>query len=147
MYLTKSARASILPPRAKLYFLLSIASNPIEINDVISEIDYSDAIDYHESHKADATMVVNRFETQNPYGVIETDGNIFRSYEEKPIKHENINTGIYIFNSEVFKYIEEEKYLDMPDLFTKLSNLKKKVIVYPIYEKWQDLGHKKNFKK
>lgn len=46
--------------------------------DVISEIDYSDAIDYHELHKADATMVVNRFETQNPYGVIETDGNIFR---------------------------------------------------------------------
>tara|TARA_B110001454_G_C12665419_1_gene411357 strand:+ start:224 stop:1267 length:1044 start_codon:yes stop_codon:yes gene_type:complete len=110
--------------------------------DVISEIDYSEAIDYHEFHKADATMAVNRFETQNPYGVIETDGNIFKSYHEKPIKHENINAGIYIFKSEVFKYIDDEKYLDMPDFFAKLLKLKKKVIVYPIYEKWQDMGQK-----
>ena len=30
----------------------------------------------------------------------------------------------------------------MPDFFTKLVKAGKKVIVYPIYEEWYDLGQK-----
>ena len=71
--------------------------------DVISDIDYGDTIDYHKSHNADVTMVVRRYETQNPFGVIETKGNTFHSYHEKPIKYENINAGIYIFKTDVLK--------------------------------------------
>jgi len=115
--------------------------------DVISEIDYGDAIDYHELNYADATMVVHRYETQNPFGVIETKGNTFHSYHEKPIKYENINAGIYIFKTDVLKYLQNEKYKDMPEFFTELSKAKKKVIVYPIYELWNDLGHKNDFEK
>ena len=109
---------------------------------MISDIDYGDAIDYHKLHQADVTMVVRRHETQNPFGVVETKGNNFYSYHEKPIKHENVNAGIYIFESKILKYLEDEKYKDMPEFFTTLVAERKKVIVYPIYESWHDLGQK-----
>jgi len=112
--------------------------------DVISEIDYGDAIDYHKNNNADATMIVNRHEIQNPFGVVETKENKFVSYTEKPIKYENISAGIYIFEAENFKYLKPETYEDMPQFFTNLVKKNKKVIVYPIFEKWNDLGHKKD---
>ena len=112
--------------------------------DVISEIDYGEAIDYHKKNNADATMIVNRHEIQNPFGVVETKENKFLSYTEKPIKYENISAGIYIFEVENFKYLKHETYVDMPQFFTNLVKKNKKVIVYPIFEKWNDLGHKKD---
>ena len=110
--------------------------------DVICDIDYGDIVDYHKSNKADATMAVYCHETQNPFGVVETNKNIFLSYHEKPIKSENINAGIYILETEVLKYLKDEKYKDMPEFFKDLSESKKKVIVYPIYENWNDLGRR-----
>jgi len=130
-----------------LCYLKNLESQTILVTncDIISEIDYGDAIDYHELHRADATMVVHRYGTQNPFGVIETKGNTFHSYHEKPIKYENINAGIYIFKTDVLKYLQNEKYKDMPEFFKTLSKAKKKVIVYPIYEFWHDLGYKNDF--
>jgi len=112
--------------------------------DIVSGVDYGDVLDYHNHNSADATMVVRRYETRNPFGVIETKDNNFISYKEKPVKNENINAGIYVLESNVLKYIENENYLDMPDFFMKLKKEGKKVIVYPIYESWLDLGQPKN---
>ena len=94
--------------------------------DVISEIDYGEAIDYHKKNNADATMIVNRHEIQNPFGVVETKENKFLSYTEKPIKYENISAGIYIFEVENFKYLKHETYVDMPQFFTNLVKKTKK---------------------
>ena len=110
--------------------------------DIISDADYGDIIDYHRSNKALATMVVRRYENRNPYGVISTKGNRFLAYDEKPFSQENINAGIYVFESKVFKFLKKDKYFDMTELFIYLEKKKKKVIVYPIYENWQDFGQK-----
>ena len=110
--------------------------------DVVSDIDYANALDYHKKNSADATMVVRRYETQNPFGVILTQENNFISYHEKPIKQENINAGIYILESNMLKFLENEKYINMPEFFSILTKKEKKVIVYPIYESWHDLGQK-----
>ena len=61
---------------------------------------------------------------------------------EKPIIDQNINAGIYKLETNILKLIKHEKYLDMPDFFMKLKNNKKKIVVYPIYESWVDLGKK-----
>jgi len=111
--------------------------------DIISDINYEDALNYHETNSADATMVVRRYETKNPFGVIETKDNDFISYYEKPTKSENINAGIYIFKSNVLKNLKEE-YKDMPQFFEDLIKLGKKVKVYPIHEDWNDFGQNQN---
>ena len=110
--------------------------------DVLSNIDYAKALDYHNAYSADATMVVRNYTTHNSFGVVETKGTNFLSCKEKPIIDQNINAGIYILETKILKLIKHEKYLDMPDFFMKLRNEKKKVIVYPIYESWVDLGKK-----
>ncbi len=111
--------------------------------DVISDLDYLDVLKYHKKNKATATMVVMQHENVNPYGVVTAKGNKFLGYSEKPVKVERINAGIYVFESKVFKYIKKNKYLDMNIFFLNLLRLKQKIVVYPIYEKWQDFGQKK----
>ncbi len=114
--------------------------------DVISEVDYADIIEYHKLNAADVTMVVKRYETKNPFGVIKTKGNNFLSYSEKPVKYENINAGIYVFNVKVFKLLKKEEHKDMNKFFEDLIRLKKKVIVYPVHERWEDFGSKEVLK-
>ena len=130
-----------------LYLLKNIKDKHVLVTncDVISDIDYSDVIDYHKLNNADVTMVVKRYEKKNPFGVIETKGNNFIAYYEKPVKYENINAGIYVFNTKNFKYLKKEQHKDMNKFFEDLVKLGKKVIVYPVYESWTDLGTKKSF--
>lgn len=137
---------SFLGTAGSLCYLKNLNDQPIVVTncDVLSSMDYGDALDYHKANSADATMVVHNYKTHNSFGVIKTNGKKFISCEEKPIRYENINAGIYILNSKVLKHIEHEKKLEMPDFFKKLKKKGKKVIVYPIYEFWNDLGQKKN---
>ena len=111
--------------------------------DVLSDLDYGDVVDYHNINKSDATMVIRKFENRNQYGVIKAKGNNFVNYEEKPITLENINAGIYVFNSNVFKNLNFNKKIDMTEFFLKLKKKKKKVKIYPIYENWADFGQRK----
>ena len=132
-----------------LFYLKYLKNETIMVTncDIISDIDYGDALDYHIKNSADATIVVHRYETRNPFGVIKAKGNKFISYQEKPIKYENINAGIYVIGTKVLKYLKNEEYIDMPDFIARLSKKKRKVIVYPIYESWNDLGQKEeNYK-
>ena len=110
--------------------------------DVISEIDYGEAIDYHKNN-ADATMIVNRHEIQNPFGVVETKENKFLSYTEKPIKYENISQGFTYLKLKTLN-TSNMKPMKICHIFYKFSKKKQKSIVYPIFEKWNDLGHKKD---
>ena len=54
-----------------------------------------------------------------------------------------INTGIYVMNKNVLKKIKKNRFLNMTDLIKRLIKKKIKVISFPIYEKWEDLGTKK----
>ncbi len=131
-----------------LYLLKKLKDKYVLVTncDVISDVNYADVIRYHKNQKADVTMVIKRYEIKNSFGVIETKGNNFVSYQEKKMKYENINAGIYVFNVKNFKILKKEKHKDMNNFFEDLTKMGKKVIVYPIYERWVDLGHKEYIK-
>ncbi len=135
---------SFLGTAGSLCYLKHLINKTIVVTncDVLSSVDYAQALDYHKSHSADATMVVRNYTTHNSFGAVETKGINFLSCKEKPIIDQNINAGIYILETNILKLIKHEKYLDMPDFFMKLKNNKKKIVVYPIYESWVDLGKK-----
>ena len=105
---------SFLGTAGSLCYLKNLNDQPIVVTncDVLSSMDYGDALDYHKANSADATMVVHNYKTHNSFGVIKTNGKKFISCEEKPIRYENINAGIYILNSKVLKHIEHEKKLE-----------------------------------
>ena len=108
--------------------------------DVITDIDYSDFLEYHTAQNAAATVAVRTHEFQIPYGVVQINGLEVESYEEKPIVSSLINTGVYALEPDILDYIKEPRYRDMPEILDISRDLKKKVIVYPLHESWIDIG-------
>ena len=108
--------------------------------DVITDINYSDFLEYHTVQNAAATVAVHTHEFQIPYGVVQINGLEVESYEEKPIVSSLINAGVYALDPDILDLIAEPKFRDMPEILDISRDLKKKVIVYPLHESWIDIG-------
>ncbi|MBY0518470.1 MAG: nucleotidyltransferase family protein [Bacteriovoracaceae bacterium] len=115
--------------------------------DLLTKVNFSQLLDFHEKSKSDGTMCVRKYDFQVPYGVIETDGDSIQKIIEKPIHAFFVNAGIYVLNPKFLDYIKQGEYMDMPTLFdlakTKMKNLK----VFPIHEYWLDIGRLEDFEK
>ena len=108
--------------------------------DVLTDINYSDFLEYHTAQNAAATVAVHTHEFQIPYGVVQINGLEVESYEEKPIISSLINAGVYALEPDILDYVKEPRYRDMPEILDISRDLKKKVIVYPLHESWIDIG-------
>lgn len=118
--------------------------------DVICDIDYERIINFHLTNKADFTIVTSQKVIKLKYGLLKNLNLNIDSIEEKPSLSFNINTGIYIFNPDCLKFIKKNQIFDAVKLIKSLKKNKKKILSYPIYEKWFDLGTPEdlfNFKK
>ena len=63
------------------------------------------------------------------------------SIEEKPIYNFLVNTGFYVVNPRILKFIKINQYLDMDILINFLLKKKFKIGVYPLDENsWLDFG-------
>jgi dTDP-glucose pyrophosphorylase len=108
--------------------------------DVLSDVKFNGILEFHKQNQASATMGVQSHEWQVPYGVIDTEGIEITGYNEKPSYKSLINAGVYVLNPEFRKVMETQEMYDMPTVFTTLSQMKKKIVAYPIYESWIDIG-------
>ena len=66
---------------------------------------------------------------------------------EKPITLNNVNAGMYIISTSILSELKKLEYLDMPDLLRTLQKKGKRVIAFPIYESWADIGTLKDIRK
>jgi len=124
---------SLLKPKSKAPFIVTNG-------DLLTEVNYANLLDFHSSNRSDATMAIKKYELQNPYGVVNTNGFEISSFEEKPIQISYVNAGIYVINPETLKFINKKKFCDMPNFFMKLKNQNLLINAYPIHETWSDLG-------
>ena len=115
--------------------------------DLLTNINFENMMEYHLSHNSVATMGVREYDFQVPYGVVETDGVDIVSIEEKPMHQFFVSGGIYVLSPNVLKYIPENEYYDMPTLFEKVIEEKKKSISFAIPEYWLDIGRIEEFEK
>ena len=60
--------------------------------------------------------------------------------EEKPKENLRVASGIYLIKSSLIKNIKKNTNIDMPEFIEKLILKKCNVGVFPIYEKWIDVG-------
>jgi dTDP-glucose pyrophosphorylase len=129
-----------------LSLLNPVPNSPIIVTngDLITEIHYSDLLEFHELHEASATMAVRTLEWQNPFGVVETDGINIKRYDEKPIFHNQINAGVYVLNPSALTLIPKSEAIDMPALFNILKEEDERLIAFPIHEQWLDIGQPKD---
>lgn len=113
--------------------------------DVLTDIRYSELLDFHLLHSAKATMAVRLHEWQHPFGVVHTKGVDIVGFEEKPIHKTHVNAGIYVIDSNVLHLIKKEDYMDMPTLFSKIKDNGERAIVYPMHEPWMDVGRQDDY--
>jgi NDP-sugar pyrophosphorylase family protein len=84
-------------------------------------------------------MCIRSSGTTIPFGVVSHREYNFISIEEKPTYDFMVNAGVYILSSRLLRLLED-RYLDMPDFFEKLSNHDFNIHVFPIHEEWYDVG-------
>ncbi len=123
----------MLDPRPDAPFLVSNG-------DVLTDIRYSELLDFHCRHSATATMAVRLHEWQHPFGVVRTKGVDIIGFEEKPIARSHINAGIYVLDPGALDSLGAGEYCDMPTLFSRLQERTARTIIYPMHEPWLDVG-------
>ncbi|MGC8454339.1 MAG: sugar phosphate nucleotidyltransferase [Cylindrospermopsis raciborskii] len=116
--------------------------------DALIDLDLTAAVKWHKSKGAMATIITKSVpqEEVSSYGVVVTDhDNRVRAFQEKPSVEEalstNINTGIYIFEPEVFKYIPSGVEYDIgSQLFPQLVEINAPFYAIPMDFEWVDIG-------
>jgi mannose-1-phosphate guanylyltransferase/phosphomannomutase len=114
--------------------------------DVLTDIDLSALVAFHEEKDALATIALKAMENPLEFGIVITrdDGSIER-FLEKPtwgqVFSDTVNTGIYVCHPDVFDYIEEGKSVDFSsDVFPALLADGKPLYGHVAQGYWEDVG-------
>lgn len=116
------------------------ATTMIINGDILTKVDFDSFIAYHQEHGADMTIAVTRYEVVLPYGVVDTDGEQVRAIKEKPKMSFLVNAGIYLMEPAVFDYVPQGQPMQMTDLIARLLDENKRLVSFPIFEEWIDIG-------
>jgi mannose-1-phosphate guanylyltransferase len=116
--------------------------------DALIDLDLTEAVKRHKAKGAMASLITKRVprDQVSSYGVVVTDADgRVRSFQEKPAVDEAasdmINTGIYIFEPEVLKYVPEGVPFDIgSDLFPRLVADGAPFYALPMEFEWVDIG-------
>lgn len=116
--------------------------------DVLTTLDYSKLISFHQQKKAIATIAMHKRSVKVDFGVMKVDkDNIVIGYDEKPTLGYLVSMGIYIFEPKVLAYIEPGEKLDFPGLVKRLLREGEKVQGYPSEDYWLDIGRPDDYEK
>ncbi len=108
--------------------------------DVLSDLNYSEILQFHIDNGAIATMAVRQHEIVHPFGVVSLDGLRIVGIEEKPVQRNYINAGVYVISSKAIHSLAQGVLMNMTDFFATLLAGSKLICAYPIHESWIDVG-------
>ena len=112
----------------------------VMMGDHLSNLDIAAVIAAHRKSGNIATLALNKKGVPLEYGVADLDagGNIVR-FREKPIVENYVNTGVYIFEPEIFKYIKPgEDFAN--HVFPRLLQSGKAIGGFAFTDYWLDIG-------
>ncbi|HEU5102835.1 MAG TPA: mannose-1-phosphate guanyltransferase [Roseiflexaceae bacterium] len=114
--------------------------------DALTDFNLARIIDFHAEHGGLATLTLTRVPNPLEYGVITVDehGEI-KQFLEKPswgeVFSDTVNTGIYVLDPEIFKYIPRGKITDWSkDVFPQLLRSNDTLLGYVAEGYWTDVG-------
>jgi len=116
--------------------------------DALIDLDLSEAVKRHKEKGALASLITKRVSKDqvSSYGVVVTDEeDRVKAFQEKPSVDNALgdtnNTGIYLFEPEIFDYIPSGKAFDIgSDLFPKLVEEGAPFFALPMDFEWVDIG-------
>ena len=108
--------------------------------DVLTTMDYRKLLEFHLVQNVSATMCLNVFNYQLPYGAVEVAGHRIKRITEKPVQHFLVNAGVYVVSPTILDLIPAGIFFDMPTLFERLTEDSR--AAFPLHEYWLDIGQK-----
>ncbi len=114
--------------------------------DALTDINLDLFHEYHRSHGGIATLALKKVPDPTYYGVVTRDSEGYiTQFQEKPTLKEAIstlaNTGIYLFENEIFSYIPEDQFFDFGiNVFPELLGKGEKIAGYAMRNYWCDIG-------
>lgn len=119
--------------------------------DALTNIDLTEMAKFHKESNALVTLALKPVKEVSKYGVVvtEKDGKI-KAFQEKPKASEAlsnmVNTGIYIFEPEIFDYIPDGFYDFGKELFPKLVEMNERIYGFNTNDYWSDVGNLEVYK-
>jgi mannose-1-phosphate guanylyltransferase len=116
--------------------------------DALVDVDFAEVLRFHRDRNSIATLVLRDVppEDVSKYGVVQTDGSgRIVQFQEKPTREQavssTINTGIYIFEPEIFRYIPAGVEFDIGgQLLPELVRNGQSVFGITLPFTWLDIG-------
>ncbi len=115
--------------------------------DILTRMDFDTLFRAHAAGGAAVTIVAVEYQSRVPYAVLRTEGERLVAIEEKPSQRVLCNGGIYMLQPEVLRLVPPETPLDMPGLIEKVMAEGMPVHVFPITDKWFDIGSPEDFER
>ncbi|WP_218082091.1 mannose-1-phosphate guanyltransferase [Anthocerotibacter panamensis] len=115
--------------------------------DSLTDFDLSAALKFHREKGSKATLILTRVPDPREFGVVITDkDDRIERFLEKPSSSEvfsdTVNTGTYILEPEVLKYLPANKEVDFSnDLFPKLLANREPMFGFIANDYWCDVGN------
>lgn len=120
--------------------------------DLLTDFNLEKIIRFHEDSGAKATITLTSVKDPLQFGVVITDkSKRITQFLEKPgwgeVISDTINTGIYVLEPEVLKYIPEGENFDFSqDLFPLLLEKKEPLFGVPAKGYWRDIGNTDSYR-
>mgnify|MGYP003576575746 CR=1 FL=1 len=116
--------------------------------DILTDIDYSDLLAFHERMGADFTVVSVPHPVSVPFGVLSVspDGRIV-GVTEKPTYSYPVSAGTYVINPKLLSLIGPGEHLDMPHLIERAQAHGFKVFAYDFDGYWLDIGRPEDLRR
>jgi len=114
--------------------------------DALTDIDLTEFMEFHKRKDGICSIALSEVANPSQYGVVLIDNdNKIIGFQEKPLPGEEksrlANTGIYVFEPEIFNYIPYNVFYDFGrDLFPKLLAKKIPYYGYKHLRYWNDVG-------
>jgi len=120
--------------------------------DLVTDFDFQKIFDYHKEKNAKLSITLTSVENPLEFGVViaNADGKI-EKFLEKPswgeVFSDTINTGIYIIEPEILKYIPKNENYDFgKDLFPRLMKEGVELIAGNAEGYWRDVGNPESYR-
>ena len=116
-------------------------------SDLLTNIDYEQFYLDFIKQGADLAVLTIPYEVSIPYAVLETINGAVKSFKEKPTYTYYSNGGIYLMKKIFLKYIPKDTFFNATDLMEEFIKNDLKVISYPFFAYWLDVGKHEDFEK
>jgi NDP-sugar pyrophosphorylase family protein len=113
--------------------------------DLVTTLEFGRLLDFHWHHQGVITVAGVEHRSPIPYGVLRAIGHRLVGIDEKPERRDLVAAGIYALDSSVLRFVNRDEPSGMPDLIDSAVNEGLPVNVFPILERWFDIGSREEF--